>query len=152
MFSYLKTMEILSLNKKDLFVCFITKSFLTYSLFFPPSPASSTISMHLSSSMCSITPETANVGSNCNRMRGPVIGCWFTDRSNCSLWSLTLAFTLTNENLSYIPRYYFYWSLLLSHKVEAITAEVCTVAAAIASASVGDVPVGYSSLLVDLAS
>ena len=82
-----------------LFVCFITKSFLT-SWFFPPIPALSTISRPLSSSMCSITPETANVGSSYNRMRGPSIGCWFSDRSNCSHWSLTLTFTLTDENLS----------------------------------------------------
>ena len=73
------------------FVCFITKSFLTYSLF-PPTPALSTISRPLSSSMCSITPETANVGSSYNRMRGPGIRCWFSDRSNCSHWSLTLTF------------------------------------------------------------
>ena len=50
--------------------------------------------------MCSITPETANVGSSYNRIRGPGIGCWFSDRSNCSHWSLTLTFTLTSENLS----------------------------------------------------
>ena len=60
----------------------------------------STISRPLSSSMCSITPETANVSSSYNRMRGPCIGCWFSDRSNCSHWSLTLTFTLTSENLS----------------------------------------------------
>ena len=41
-------------------VCFITKSFLTYS-FFPPTHVLSTISRPLSSSMCSITPETAKV-------------------------------------------------------------------------------------------
>ena len=87
------------INTVCLFVCFITKSFLTYS-FFPPIPALSTISRPLSSSMCSITPETANVGSSYNRMRGPCIGCWFSDRSNCSHWSLTLTFTLTSENLS----------------------------------------------------
>ena len=56
-----------------LFLCFITKSFLTYSFFFSPTPALSTISRSLSSSMCSITPETANVGSSYNRMRGPGI-------------------------------------------------------------------------------
>ena len=33
--------------------------------------------------MCSIIPATANVGSSYNRMRGPGIGCWFSDRSNC---------------------------------------------------------------------
>ena len=63
-------------------------------------PALSTISRPLPSSMCSITPETANVGSSYNRMRGPCIGCWFSDRSNCSHWSLTLSFSLTSENLS----------------------------------------------------
>ena len=56
--------------------------------------------------MCSITPETANVGSSYKRMRGPGIDCWFSDRSNCSHWSLTLTFTLTSENLSLIPLYY----------------------------------------------
>ena len=86
-------------NFRVIFVCFITKSFLTYS-FFPLIPALLTISRPLSSSMCSITPETANVGSSYNRMRGPGIGCWFSDRSNCSHWSLTLTFTLTSENLS----------------------------------------------------
>ena len=78
-------------------VCFIIKSFLTYS-FFSPTPALSTIYRLLWSSMCSITPETANVGSSYNRMRGPGIGCWFSDRSNCSHWSLTP--TLTSDNLS----------------------------------------------------
>ena len=93
-----------------LFVCFITKSFLTYS-FFPPIPALSTISRPLSRSMCSITPETANVGSSYNHMRGPGIGCWFSDCSNSSHWSLTLTLTLTSETHRYIPLYYFYWSL-----------------------------------------
>ena len=78
-------------------VCFITKSFLTYS-FFSPTPALSTRSRPLS--MCAITPKTANVSSSYNRMRGPGIGCWFSDRSKCSHWSLTLTFTLTSENLS----------------------------------------------------
>ena len=68
--------------------------------FFSTTPALSIISMPLSSSMCSITPETANVCSSYNRQRGPGIGCWFSDRSNCSHWSLTLTFTLTSENLS----------------------------------------------------
>ena len=87
--------------EKGIYFCvyFITKSFLTYS-FFPPIPAISNISRPLSSSMCSITPETANVGSSYNRMRGPGIGCWFSDRSNCSHWSLTLALTLISENIS----------------------------------------------------
>ena len=59
----------------------------------------------LSSYMCSITPEIANVGSSYSHMRGPGVGCWLSDRSNCSHWSfeccrLTLTFTLTSENLS----------------------------------------------------
>ena len=86
-------------NETVLIVCFITKSFLTYS-FFPPSPALLIISRPLSSSMCSITPETANIGSSYNRMRCPGVGCWFSDRSNCSHWSSTLTFTLTSEDLS----------------------------------------------------
>ena len=65
-----------------------------------PTLALSTISRPLSNSMCSITPETAKVGSSYNRMRGQGIGCWFSDRSNCSHWSLALTFTLTSENLS----------------------------------------------------
>ena len=93
-----------------MFVCFITKSFLTYS-YFPPTPALSTISRPLSSSMCSITPEPANFGSSYNRMRGPGIGCWFSDRSNCSHWSITLTFTQTSENLSLYTNLLFYWSL-----------------------------------------
>ena len=40
-------------------------------IFFSPTPALSTISRPLSSSMCSITTETANVGSSYNRIRGP---------------------------------------------------------------------------------
>ena len=80
------------------YVCFITKSFLTYS-FFSPTPALSTISRPLSSSMCSITPETANVCSSYNRMRGPGIGCWFSDRSNCSHWSFEAAVLPINPNI-----------------------------------------------------
>ena len=82
----------------SLFVSLLSHFWLIH--FCPPTPALSTISRPLSSSMCSITPETANVGSSYNRMRGPGIGCWFSDRSNCSHWSLTLTFTLTSENLS----------------------------------------------------
>ena len=76
---------------------------------FPPTPALWTISRPLSSSMCSITPETANVGSSYNRMFGPGIGFWLSDRSNCSHWSLTL--TLTSENLSLYTTILLYWSL-----------------------------------------
>ena len=104
----------------SLFVCFITKSFLTYS-FFPPTPALSTISRPLSSSMCSITPETANVCSSYNRMRGPGIGCWFSDRSNCSHWSFEADVLPNNPNI-YTDQWepivmyhsisnYYYWSL-----------------------------------------
>ena len=101
-----------------LFVCCITKSFLTY-LFFPPTPALSTISRPLSTSMCSITPETANVCSSYNRMRGPGISCWFSDRSNCSHWSFEAAVLPINPNIyadqwEPIVMYHsitFYWSL-----------------------------------------
>ena len=81
-----------------LFVCFITKSFLTYS-YFPPTPALSNIYRPLSSSMCSITPETANVCSSYNRMHGPGIACWFSDRSNCSHWSFEAAVLPNNPNI-----------------------------------------------------
>ena len=45
----------------------------------------------LSSYMCSITPETAKVGSSCSHTWGPGIGCWFSDHSNCSHWSFEAA-------------------------------------------------------------
>ena len=129
-----------------LFVCFITKSFLTYS-FFPPTPALSTISRPLSSSMCSITPDTANVCSSYNRMRGPGIGCWFSDRSNCSHWSSeaavlpinpniytdqwepivmyhSITFTFTGPYTTMQPTLLTYWLQLLPYKVQTITAEV----------------------------
>ena len=122
-----------------LFVCFISKSFLTYS-FFPPTPALSTISRPLSSSMCSITPETANVCSSYNRMRGPGIGCWFSDRSNCNHWSFeaavlpinpnvytdqwehivmyhSITFTFTGPYTTMQPTLLTSWLQLLSHKV-----------------------------------
>ena len=67
--------------------------------FFSPTPALSTISRPLSSSMCSITSETANVGSSYNRMRGPGIGCWFSDRSNCSHWSFEATVLSINPNI-----------------------------------------------------
>ena len=91
------------------FVCSITESFLTS--FCATTSALSTIYKPLPSSTCSITPETANVGSILNRIRGPGIGCWFSDRSNCSHWSLTLTFTLTSENLSLYTTLLVYWSL-----------------------------------------
>ena len=75
--------------------------------FFPPTPALSTLSRPLSSFMCPITPERANFGSSYNRIRGPGTGCWFSDRSNCSL---TLTFTLTSENLSLYTTQLLYWS------------------------------------------
>ena len=87
-----------SLIDHHVFVSLLSHFWLIH--FFPPTPALSTISRPLSSSMCSITPETANAGSSYKRMRGPGIGCWFSGHSNCSHWSLTLTVTLTNENLS----------------------------------------------------
>ena len=49
--------------------------------------------------MCSISPETAHVCSSYNRMRGPGIGCWFSDRSNCSHWSFEAAVLPINPNI-----------------------------------------------------
>ena len=76
---------------------------------------------------------------------------------------LTLTFTLTSVNLSLYSytsgRYTIMqstlltiWLELLSFKLQTITAEVCTVATAIASACVRYAPVGYSTFHVDLAS
>ena len=91
-----------SFDKNIIFFCLFVSLLSHFWLihFFSTKPALSTTSRPLSSSMCPTTPETANVGSSYNRMRGPCIGCWFSDRSNCSHWSLTLTFTLTSENLS----------------------------------------------------
>ena len=84
-----------------LFVClFVSLLRQFWPIHFFHTPGLSTLSWPLSTSMCSITPETANIGSNYNRMRGPGIGYWFSDRSNYSHWSLTLTFTLTSDNLS----------------------------------------------------
>ena len=49
--------------------------------------------------MCSITPETAKVGSSYSHMRVPGIGCWFSDRSNCSHWSFEAAVLPINPNI-----------------------------------------------------
>ena len=49
--------------------------------------------------MCSITPETAKVGSSYSHMRGPCIGCWFSHRSNCSHWSFEAAVLPINPNI-----------------------------------------------------
>ena len=80
------------------FVCFITKSFLTYS-FVLPTPTLSTRCRPLSSYTCSITPETVNVGSSYSHMRGPGVGCWLSDRSNCSHWSFEAAALPINPNI-----------------------------------------------------
>ena len=82
----------------NLFVCFITKSFLTYS-FVLPTPTLSTVCRPLSSYVCSITQETANVGSSYSHMRGPGVGCWFSYRSNCSHWSFEAAVLPINPNI-----------------------------------------------------
>ena len=90
--------------------------------------------------MCSITPETANVGSSYNRMRGPG-GCWFSDRSNCSQWSFNPniytdqwepiviyhSVTFTGPYTTMQPTLLTSWLQLLPYKVK--TTEVCTVAA-----------------------
>ena len=78
--------------------CPITKSFLTYS-FVLPTPTLSTVCRPLSGYVCSITPETANVGSSYSHMRGPGVGCWFSYRSNCSHWSFEAAVLPINPNI-----------------------------------------------------
>ena len=82
----------------SLFVCLITKSFLTDS-FVLPTPTLSTICMPLSSYTCSITPATVNVGSSYSHMRGPGVGCWLSDHSNCSHWSFEAAALPINPNI-----------------------------------------------------
>ena len=49
--------------------------------------------------MCSITIETAKVGSSYSHMRGPGIGCWFSDRSNCSCRSFEAAVLPISPNI-----------------------------------------------------
>ena len=85
----------IDIHRYNLFVSLLSHFWLID--FFLPIYVLWTISRPLSSSMCSIT---ANVGGSYNRMRGPGIGCWFSDRSNCSPWSFTQTFTLTSVNLS----------------------------------------------------
>ena len=73
----------------------------------------------LSSYTCPITPEAVNVGSSYSHMRGPGVGCWLSDRSNCSHWSFEAAVLPINPNIlhwpvrtyRYISLYYFNWSL-----------------------------------------
>ena len=59
----------------------------------------STICRPLSSYMRSITPETVNVDSSYSHMRGPGVGCWLSDRSNCSHWSFEAAVLPINPNI-----------------------------------------------------
>ena len=82
---------------ENLFVSFLSHFWLinfclTYT-------ALSTKSRPLSSYMCSITPETAKVGSSYSHMRGPGIDCWFSDGSNCSHWSFGAAVLPINFNI-----------------------------------------------------
>ena len=80
-----------------LFVSFLNHFCLIH--VFTPTPALSFISRLLSTYMCSIAPETAKVGSSYNGMRAPCIGCWFSDRSNCSHWSFEAAVLPINPNI-----------------------------------------------------
>ena len=81
------------------FVLFVSLLSHFWLIRFSPTTALSTISMLLSSYMCPIIPETAKVGSSYSHMRGPGIGCWFSDRSNCSYWSFEAAVLLINPNI-----------------------------------------------------
>ena len=52
--------------------------------------------------MCSITPETAKIGSNytCySHKQGSDISCWFSDRSNCKQWSFEAVVLPINRNI-----------------------------------------------------
>ena len=79
-----------------LFVSLVSHFWLIH---FSPTPALSIIYRPLSSYMCSITPETVKVDSSYSHMRGPGIGCWFSDRSNCSQWSFGAAVLSINLNI-----------------------------------------------------
>ena len=70
----IRSRMVLMLMEYVFFVCFITKSFLTYS-FVLPTPTLSTICRLLSSYTCSITPQTVNVGSSNSHLRDPGVGC-----------------------------------------------------------------------------
>ena len=74
---------------KNLFVC------LFVFILFSPTPYVSLISSYV----CSIIPETAKVGSSYSHMRGPGIGCWFSNRSNCNHWSFKASVVPINPNI-----------------------------------------------------
>ena len=65
---------------------------------------------NVSSYMCSVTPEPARVGCSHGHMRGPGIGCWLSDRSNCSQWSFEAAVLPINPNI-YIDQ----WQPIVIH-------------------------------------
>ena len=78
----------------------VPSTYLVADLFIlSPTTALSIIFRPLSSYMCSNTQETAKVGSGYSHMRGPGIGCWFSDRSNCSQWSFEAAVLPINPNI-----------------------------------------------------
>ena len=88
-----------------LFVCFITKSFLTYS-FVLPTPTLSTVCRPLSSYVCSITsqPTSAVAIATCevqvSAADSHTVPTVATGVSKPLCCRLTLTFTLTSENLS----------------------------------------------------
>ena len=43
--------------------------------------------------------HAVNVGSSYSHMRGPGVGCWLSDRSNCSHWSFEAAVLPINPNI-----------------------------------------------------
>ena len=70
--------ELIIYNKSYIKISFVSLLSHFWLIHFSPTPALSTISRPLSSYMCSITPETAKVGSSYSQMRGPGFGCWFS--------------------------------------------------------------------------
>ena len=97
MFWYQSHCWITSLCIVCLFVSLLSHFWLIY--FVLPTPTLSTICRPLSSYTCSVTAETVNVGSSYSHMRGPGVGCWLSDRSNCSHWSFEAAVLPINPNI-----------------------------------------------------
>ena len=66
---------------------------------FPPISEFTNHMSALSSYMCSITPETPKISSRYSHMRGPGICRLFSNRSNCSHWSLETAVLPINPDI-----------------------------------------------------
>ena len=112
---------VLSVIMSFTFVCFITKSFLT--LF--------TYTCFINKALCRATcvQSYQRQPRPAVDMRGPGIGCWFSNRYIPLYYTTGLYTTLQ-------PTLLTSWLQLLPYKVQITTAKVCTVTAAIAFAYV----------------